>query len=66
VSSHGPVQTPHRFRTKRQLWTYSGFGIETHDSAEYRYVAGPLQRSKKPQQVRGPEPKLQSRSQESV
>jgi hypothetical protein len=47
------VQTPHRFRTKRQLWTYRGFGIDTHDSAEYRYVAGPLQRSKKPQQVRG-------------
>ena len=47
------VQTPHRFRTKRQLWTYSGFGIETHDSAEYRYVAGQLERSKKPQQVRG-------------
>jgi len=35
------------------LWTYSGFGIETHDSAEYHYVAGQLQRSKKPQQVRG-------------
>jgi transposase len=32
------IQTPHRFRTKRQLWTYSGLGIETHDSAEYRYV----------------------------
>jgi transposase len=47
------LQTPHRFRTKRQLWTYSGFGIETHDSAEYRYVAGPLQHSKKPQQLRG-------------
>jgi hypothetical protein len=47
------VQTPHRFRTKRQLWTYSGFGIETRDSAEYRYVAGQLQRSKKPQQIRG-------------
>jgi len=47
------VQTPHRFRTKRQLWTYSGFGIETHDSAEYHYVAGQLQRCKKPQQVRG-------------
>src|SRR6266853_5803705 len=30
------VQTPHRFRTKRPLWKYSGFGIETHDSAEYR------------------------------
>src|SRR6266850_3793238 len=24
----GILQTPHRFRTKRQLWTYSGFGIE--------------------------------------
>src|SRR5271170_4916979 len=23
------IQTPHLFRTKRQLWTYSGFGIET-------------------------------------
>ena len=22
------IQTPHRFRTKRQLWTYSGLAIE--------------------------------------
>ena len=28
------IQTPHRFRTKRQLWTYSGLGLETHDSAD--------------------------------
>ena len=47
------IQTPHGFRTKRQLWTYSGLGIETHDSAQYRYVDGQLQRSKKPQQLRG-------------
>jgi transposase len=47
------MQTPHRFRSKRQLWTYSGLGIETHDSAQYRYVGGQLQRSKKPQQIRG-------------
>src|SRR5213079_2158784 len=47
------MQTPHRFRSKRQLWTYSGLGIETHDSAQYRYVNGQLQRSKKPQQLRG-------------
>ena len=47
------IQTPHRFRTKRQLWAYSGLAIETHDSAQYRYVAGQLQRSKKPQQLRG-------------
>jgi len=47
------MQTPHRFRSKRQLWTYSGLGIETHDSAQYRYVRGQLQRSPKPQQIRG-------------
>jgi transposase len=47
------MQTPHRFRSKRQLWAYSGLGIETHDSAQYRYVGGQLQRSKKPQQLRG-------------
>ena len=47
------IQTPHRFRTKRQLWTYSGLGLETHDSAQYRHVEGQLRRSKKPQQLRG-------------
>jgi transposase len=47
------IQTPHRFRTKRQLWTYSGLGLETHASAQYRYVEGQLQRSKRPQQIRG-------------
>jgi transposase len=48
------MQTPHRFRTKRQLWTYSGLGLETHDSAQYRYVDGQLRRSKKPPQLRSP------------
>jgi len=47
------IQTPHRFRTKRQLWNYSGLGLKTHDSAQYRYVDGQLQRSRKPQQLRG-------------
>ena len=32
------LQTPHRFRTKRQLWAYSGFAVEIHDSGEYRWV----------------------------
>jgi transposase len=49
----GLMQTPHRFRSKRQLWTYCGLGIETHDSAQYRYVGGQVLRSKKPQQLRG-------------
>jgi transposase len=47
------IQTPHRFRTKRQLWTYSGLGLETHDSAQYRVVEGQLQRSKKSVTLRG-------------
>jgi transposase len=47
------IRTPYRFRSKRQLWIYSGLAIETRDSAQYRYVAGQLQRSKKPQQLRG-------------
>jgi hypothetical protein len=47
------MQTPHRFRTKRHLWSYSGLGLETHDSAQYCVVEGQLQRSKKPQQLRG-------------
>src|SRR6202051_1238790 len=46
-------QTPHRFRTKRQLWTYSGLGLETHDSAQYRVVEQQLERSKKSVTLRG-------------
>jgi transposase len=34
------IQTPHRFRTKRQLGAYSGLALETRTSAEYRYVEG--------------------------
>ena len=47
------LQTPNRFRTKRQLWTYSGFGIETQSSADYRSVKGQLQKSKKNISIRG-------------
>jgi Transposase IS116/IS110/IS902 family len=40
------IQTPHRFRSKRQLWTYSGLGLETRDSGEYHYVRGQVRRRK--------------------
>src|SRR5438132_14315472 len=50
------VQTPHRFRSKRPLWKYSGFGVVTHSSADHRYVQGQLERSKKPVSVRGLDP----------
>jgi transposase len=49
----GVLQTPHRFRSKRQLWTYSGFGIETQSSADHRSVDGQLQRVKKQSSLRG-------------
>jgi Transposase/Transposase IS116/IS110/IS902 family len=47
------VQTPHRFRTKRMFWKYSGFGVVTQTSADHQSVNGQLQRSKKPVFVRG-------------
>ena len=47
------LQTPHRFRTKRQLWAYGGLGIETHSSADHRYVEGQLRPSKKQVSLRG-------------
>jgi len=47
------IQTPHRFRSKRQLWTYSGLGLETRDSGEYHYVRGQVQRRKKQATIRG-------------
>ena len=46
-------QTPPRFRTKRQLWAYSGLAIETHGSGEYRYVDGRLRRHPKAVALRG-------------
>jgi transposase len=47
------LQTPHRFRTKRQLWAYGGLGIETHSSADHRYVEGQLRPSKRQVSLRG-------------
>jgi transposase len=49
----GIVQTAHRFRTKRQLWTYSGLGIEVHSSADHHVVKGQLERKKKRIEIRG-------------
>lgn len=46
------IQSPHRFRTKRQLWAYCGLGIETRDSGEYRFRQGRLERKRQPT-VRG-------------
>src|SRR5271169_4347331 len=47
------IQTPHRFRTKRQLWAYSGLALKTSVSGEYRFVEGQIKRSKKLLAIRG-------------
>jgi transposase len=47
------MQTPHRFRTKRQLWAYSGLALKTSTSGEYRFVQGQLKRSRKFLAIRG-------------
>ena len=49
----GRVQTPHRFRTKRQFWAYCGLALETRSSADYQMVNGQLERRKKPVFIRG-------------
>jgi transposase len=47
------IQTPHRFRTKRQFWAYIGLALKTYSSGEYRYEGNQLQRSKKTLAIRG-------------
>jgi len=47
------IQTPHRFRSKRQLWAYCGLALQTRASGEYRFAAGQLQPSKKSPALRG-------------
>lgn len=50
------MQTPHRFRTKRQLWAYCGLALKTYTSGEYRFVKGELRRSKNHLAIRGLNP----------
>jgi transposase len=47
------VKTPFRFRTRKQIWAYSGLGVVTHSSAEYQIKNGQLTRTPKPVATRG-------------
>ena len=47
------LQTPHRFRTKRQLWTYCGLAVVTSSSADHEVEHGQLRRRKKRKETRG-------------
>jgi transposase len=47
------IQTPHRFRRNRKLWTYAGLGLVSRSTANYRRVEGQLARSPKPALILG-------------
>jgi transposase len=43
------IQTPWRFRTKRNLWAYAGLAVVTHSSGDYAFVEGrPVRRRRQP------------------
>lgn len=45
--------TPHRFRTRKQFWTYCGLAVRSTITGEYVVVEGQVRRSKKLPLVRG-------------
>ena len=47
------MQTPWRFRTKRNLWAYAGLAVVTRSSADYALVAGQTVRRRRPPMTRG-------------
>jgi transposase len=47
------MQTPWRFRTKRNLWAYAGLAVVTRTSAEFALVAGRPVRRRRPPLTRG-------------
>jgi len=47
------MQTPWRFRTKRNLWAYAGLAVVTRSSADYTLVAGQAVRRRRPPMTRG-------------
>lgn len=47
------VDTPHRFRTKRQFWTYCGLAVVRRTSADHWFEAGELRRRTQPAATRG-------------
>jgi transposase len=45
--------TPHRFRTKRNLWPYAGLAVVTRSSADQQFADGKLRRRTRGPQTRG-------------
>jgi transposase len=47
------VETPFRFRSKRQFWAYVGLAVVTRTTAEYVMVEGMVRKSSRPVATRG-------------
>jgi transposase len=47
------VGTPHRFRSKRQFWTYVGLAVVTRSTGDQEVVKGVLRRKRRPAATRG-------------
>jgi transposase len=47
------VVSPFRFRTKRQLWTYCGFGVVNWTSDDWEIVEAQLRKKRQPVSTRG-------------
>jgi transposase len=47
------IGTPHRFRTKRQLWSYSGLSVVIHTSSDHEIIKDQIVRKKHRQSTRG-------------
>ena len=47
------MQTPWRFRTKRNLWAYAGLAVVTHSSSDYEWEDGRARRKKRGALTRG-------------
>jgi transposase len=47
------MRTPHRFRTKRNLWPYAGLAVVTYSSADKEIVDGQMRKRKRPPLTRG-------------
>lgn len=47
------IGSPHRFRTKRPLWAYSGLAVTTRASAQYEILKGRVQKRPKMVATRG-------------
>jgi transposase len=47
------IGTPHRFRTNRQLWTYSGLSVVIHSTSDHEIIGGQIFRKQHKHATRG-------------